>query len=133
MILKRFLLLLFLCFMLLSAANGEIVTLPADNPPGIPCDFDQYGTDSGYEDPSISVAMYSGKAEDTGYLYAIVQIVHMISSVPHRPIRLTLDARQKQHALPRRPTRSLRSTATMPILNPTAMQYARANTIISCL
>lgn len=74
MVLKRFLLPLFLCFMLIHAANGEIVTLPSDNSPGLPCDFDQYGTDNGYEDPSISVALYSGKSEDTEYLYAIVQI-----------------------------------------------------------
>lgn len=71
---KRIAALLLACLLPICSAAGEIVPLPIDDTPGLAFDFEKFGTENGYEDPSLSIALYEGKMEDTEYLYAMVKI-----------------------------------------------------------
>ena len=81
--LKKLLTILLLCALPLTGATGEIVSLSADDAPGLRYDYDRYATENGYEDPSISVTLYNGQMEETKYIYALV----IISCARRWPIR----------------------------------------------
>ena len=61
--------------MLFSAAAAEIVDLPIEAGPGPEYNWDNYLSETEYEDPSLSVKIYEGgRIHDTNYLYAIIKI-----------------------------------------------------------